>query len=106
MPARDFIITEKNRNWENRETYTRLMRLGLGCKRGKVVVSHHLVFQVDPGLPANEIPAADTLIFDHEIMGKVFGAGAISIMSHLASLPLETRDSQLKRYLDGLETPI
>jgi len=99
----DFIMDEKRRNWENRETYERLMRRGLGCKNGTVVFSHHLVFTPGEGQPPQEIPAADTLIFSPTIMRNAFGEAGTQIRAHLATLDLCERDAALKRYLDDAD---
>jgi hypothetical protein len=48
----------------------------------------------------NEIPSADTLLFDHEVMTRVFGDRAVSIMVHLASIPAESRDEVAATYLE------
>jgi hypothetical protein len=104
MPEYDFILDEKRRNWENRETYGRLMRRGLGCQQGTIVFSHHLIFHPGEGKPPQEIPAADSLIFNPDIMRQAFGplAGP-QIAAHLATLSLDARDQQLRRYLDDTE---
>jgi hypothetical protein len=107
MPDYDFILDEKRRNWENRETYGRLMRRGLGCQQAQIVFSHHLVFHPGPNIPPQEIPAADTLIFNPAIMAKAFGPiGGRQIAAHLATLDLDARDRQLKQYLDDTETAL
>jgi hypothetical protein len=99
----DFIMDEKTRNWENRETYGRLIRRGLGCQ-GVIVFSHHLIFHPADGSPPQEIPSADALIFNPWIMSKAFGpVGGKQIAAHLASLDLPARDAQLKKYLDDTE---
>lgn len=104
MPEYDFILDEKRRNWENRETYARLMRRGLGCPQSQIVFSHHLVFTPGEGIPPQEIPAADTLIFNPAIMARAFGpVGGKQIAAHLATLELVARDLMLKRYLDDTE---
>lgn len=99
----DFIMDEKRRNWDNRETYGRLMRRGLGCD-GAIVFSHHLIFQPSDGTPPQEIPSADALIFNPWIMARAFGpVGGKQIAAHLATLDLAARDAQLKRYLDDTD---
>lgn len=103
----DFIMDEKSRNWENRETYGRLMRRGLGCQQGTIVFSHHLIFHPGNGRPPQEIPSADALIFNPQILAGAFGpVGAKQIAAHLATLDLCARDAMLKRYLDDTEVDV
>ncbi len=64
-----------------------------------VICAHHLVY-VSTEKHADgfeyqivqEIPAADTLIFDHGVAQKIWGADWRTILMRLAMEPVETRD--------------
>lgn len=99
---KDYLGYENARNKRNAGLYVAIMRAAFGndCD---VLIGHHLTFEQGGNLETeNEIPSADTLLFDHSVMGKVFGDRAVSIMVHLASIPAESRDEVAKRYLECL----
>lgn len=101
--VKDYLSYENTRNKTHAALYERLMRAAFGeCA---VIVGHHLTFEKNGDLTTeNEIPSADTLIFDHEVMKAVFGGQAKSIMMHLASVPAEERDLLLERWLNTYGT--
>lgn len=100
---KDYLGYENNdRNKRHADTFARLMHLALG-QTTQVFIGHHLSFQLNGDLATeNEIPSADCLMFDHDIMGKVFGAKALAVMLRLAALPCDQRDDTLKVELDAL----
>lgn len=96
---KDYLGYENERNKHNAALYTELMKRAIG-QDCAVLIGHHLTFEIGGDLETeNEIPSADTLLFDHELMGKVFGDRAGTIMLHLASVPVPERDQLLARYL-------
>lgn len=58
-----------------------------------VVASHHIFFKRD-GV-TDELPAADTLIFDHDIAKKIWGEKYLEVLASLAIEPAEARDALL-----------
>jgi hypothetical protein len=75
-----------------------------------VLIGHHITFEFDCDgdgkldiSTMNEVPSADCLLFDHELMGKVFGKHATTIMTTLAAVPCEERDDLFKLYFEALE---
>lgn len=93
---------ENDRNGENSETYKAIIREAYGVT--DVICGHHLVYQVEDKRAdgftytfVEEIPSADTLIFDHDVAKKIWGAGYKSILVHLALEPTATRDELLTR---------
>lgn len=85
---------ENDRNGENRELYSAMIREAYGVK--DVICGHHLVYMVEDKRAdgfvyqvVQEVPSADALIFDHGVMTKLFGAGAVPLMVKLAALPVE-----------------
>lgn len=97
---KDYLLAENQRNHRNHLLYQRLMRLALGeCD---LLVAHHLTFTYKDEEP-NEIPSADTLIFDIELMKKVFGTRAQDVTSHLAALNVDARDAMLDVYVQEIE---
>lgn len=74
-----------------------------------VMVGHHFVFEPQDAMQKldltqlNEIPSADTLLFDHEIMGAVFGDAAVPLMIELAKVDCSKRDALVAEALAKLE---
>lgn len=102
---KDYLGFENARNKQHAAVYTQLMKMGLEDKGHSVaiLIGHHLTFEVDSDLQTeNEIPSADCLMFDHDIMTRVFGKGAIPLMQRLASLPCEERDFLLEEALENV----
>jgi hypothetical protein len=103
---KNYLAFEDQRNVDGKETFRRLLERAFKAKKLDLkgtMVAHHIVFEVDDDAP-NEIPSADTLIFDHDIMGAVFGADkAGMIMRTLVMRAPELREKVLKDFLDALD---
>lgn len=98
---KDFLGNENARNKRYAGSYTQLMQRALGGEQVDVLIGHHLCFELARDIATeNEIPAADTLLFDHDIMTAVFGDRSLSIMQHLAMTPTQSRDEVLVAYLE------
>lgn len=103
---KDFLGYENARNKRNADLYERLIKLAIGKDvKCAVLIGHHLTFELNGDLETeNEIPSADCLMFDHELMTAVFGREkAIDTMRTLATLPCEARDNALRLLLDTHE---
>lgn len=104
---KDYLSSENARNKEHAEAYTRLLHRAFGGESGScaIMIGHHLTFELNGDLKTeNEIPSADTMMFDHEIMVKVFGpAWAMNVMTALARTPVTDRDKVLTAALDHLD---
>lgn len=102
-----WLQAENDRNTHHGDVFIALIQRAFGVDE-VVMVGHHFVFEPKSAMSAldltklNEIPSADTLIFDHQIMGAVFGAGAVPLMIQLASVPSESRDAIVRTALDSL----
>lgn len=94
---RNYLATENSRNHQFTPFYTRLLKEAFQCH--EVLIVHHLTFHID-GMDANEIPSIDTLLFDHDIMKRVFGPDAVPVMTHLAAVPVLERDELAQQYFD------
>lgn len=90
---------ENDRNSENAATYKAIIREAYGVT--DVICAHHLVyvkvenrdgfdFQV-----VEEVPSADTLIFDHDVALKIWGDDFQHHLIQLALEPIATRDALL-----------
>jgi DNA-directed RNA polymerase specialized sigma24 family protein len=101
---KDYLTYEGQRNKKNAHIYTTLMRnvFGRDRKACAVLIGHHLTFELDGDLNTeNELPSADCLMFDHQVMKAAFGAERyIRIMQALASVPAEDRDVMLAQYME------
>lgn len=109
---KNYLETENERNKKNHKIYERFLRKAVhpevtvvpppaDCS---VVVGHHIIFIIGDGEP-NEIPSADTLLFDHELMKSVFGSSAMAIMLTLCHRTAEERDRVLEDFLDSTGVP-
>lgn len=86
-------MTENDRNKTHAELYTRMIKEAFG-KDAAIIIGHHLTFENNGDLNTeNEIPSADTLLFDHYAMTQIFGVDALALMRLLASVPIEERDA-------------
>lgn len=112
--TKDWIGYENARNKKNVQLYTDILTRALqkitGSDAVAVLIGHHLVFEFDGDANGsldieteNEIPSADCLMFDHEIMTAVFGADAKFIMAHLSQLDCENRDDYLRECWQTLQ---
>lgn len=90
---------ENQRNARNAELFKSVIREAFDVQ--DVIVAHHLVYVVEETHEddfkyqiVEEIPAADTLIFDHDIAKKIWGADRyIIFLARLAAEPCATRDA-------------
>jgi hypothetical protein len=95
---RDFLGEENARNKVNAGLYTAIMQRAMG-NTTSILIGHHLCFESAGNIDTeNEIPSADTLLFDHDVMTLVFGDRAVDIMQHLAATPHQSRDKVLEAY--------
>jgi hypothetical protein len=98
---KDYLGCENARNKRHAALYTAIMHEAFGSDAA-VLIGHHLTFEIGGNIETeNEIPSADTMMFDHYVMGKVFGADAVRIMQRLASVSVELRDDVLQREWDA-----
>lgn len=105
MAMKDYLGFENDRNKKHAGLYERFLKLAIGGEANvAVLVGHHVTFEIGGDLETeNEIPSADTLMFDHDLMRAVFGERAITVMMRLASVPVAQRDDLLKWYMDHRE---
>src|SRR5262245_53364814 len=94
---------ENDRNAAWSALYKAILREVYGVT--DVIVAHHLVFvrteRRQDGFEyqiVEEIPSADTLIFDHEIAQKLWPTTWPSKLAALAKEPVETRDQVLEYF--------
>lgn len=92
---------ENDRNAANRELYKAIIKEVYGAE--DCIIAHHLVYSFQEGdyFIVEEIPSADTLIFDHAVMKKLFGDGFREVLTTLALEPVETRDAKLAELYNG-----
>lgn len=103
MKVKSYLHEEGQRNRVNAALYERLIKAAFG-QHVPVMVGHHLAFESDGTLASeNEIPAADTLLFDHQIMGATFGAQALDVMRQLCAVPAEQRDALVTTILSEMD---
>lgn len=100
---------ENDRNAENNQLFKDIIREAFGVT--DVIVAHHLVYvtqEMRSGFNyqiVEEIPSADTLIFDHMIAQKIWGSDYKDVLVRLAHEPCETRDALLHDLYYGRSMP-
>jgi hypothetical protein len=99
--VKDYLVYENDRNHKNHKLYERMLRKAFGPD-ANILVAHHLTFEVAGSDPI-EIPSADTFMFDHVLMRKVFNEDFGEVMAQLALSPVETRDQVLSNFMELLE---
>lgn len=103
-----WLAWENERNVQHGPVFIELIQRAFEVDE-VVMVGHHFVFEPKAAMQhldltkLNEIPSADTLLFDHEIMTEVFGPDkAVAIMVALARLPAAKRDEYVRARLAEL----
>lgn len=101
---------ENDRNAENADLYKAIIREAYGVK--DVIIAHHLVYVKEEKRAdgfnyqiVEEVPSADSLIFDHEVAKKIWGPTYRLALSRLALEPIETRDKLLSDMYKGRNNP-
>lgn len=94
-----YTVDENARNHRNAKLFIEMLKVAFTGHEICTMSSHHICFMLDGNFDTiDEIPSADTLMFDHEIMGRIFGVNrSIRLMQYLASLPVTKRDEALSR---------
>lgn len=97
---------ENDRNAAGADLFKAIIREVYGVQ--DVIIAHHLVFVTEErGADGfmyqivEEIPAADTLIFDHDIARRLWGVAWPDKLMQLALEPPETRDKLLAQLLQN-----
>lgn len=101
---------ENDRNAASSELLKAMLREAYNVS--DVIIAHHLVFVTVDHRPddkgvffdyqvVEEIPAIDTLIFDHEIAAKIWGENFKDVLMQLACEPCTTRDKLLANLYYG-----
>lgn len=89
---RDYLSYENHRNAAHAQLYADIVCQAFGHK--DVIVGHHVTFEQHGDIKTeNEVPSADTLLFDVDVARRVFGVGAEPILRMLATTPVEHRDA-------------
>lgn len=96
---------ENDRNADSADLFKRIIREVYGVK--DVIIAHHLVYVTEERRDGfnyqivEEVPSADTLIFDHDVARRLWGARWREVLTQLALEPAATRDELLARLYDG-----
>lgn len=98
---KNYLQSELQRNHEHKHVYDRLLKRAVANCR--VETGHHITLHIEGEEDGNEVPSADTVLFDHDFMKAVFGDGYRMVIMDLALEPAEGRENLLDRHLDQLE---
>ena len=101
---KDYLTSENERNKAHAALYEQMLRHAYREQRDcAVLIGHHLTFQFGGSIETeNEIPSADTLLFDHDIMTRLFGDRAPMVMRALASVPATERETLVRYELEAI----
>lgn len=92
-PTFRYLSGEGKRNRSNADLFQAMLTLAWGSKCS-VITGHHVSFLFDGDLSTeDEIPSADTVLFDHAIMGTLFPTDYREIMAKLAPLARYEREN-------------
>lgn len=102
MEFQNFLMVENKRNHDAHATFERFLHRAVGpCQ---VLIAHHIVYIPEGTDIPTEIPSADTLCFNPDLMNTVFGEEkAGGIMLTLARRTPDLRDKVLADFLDALD---
>lgn len=98
---------ENDRNGESSDLFKAIIREVYGVK--DVLCGHHLVYEAEEVRDGftfqviEEIPSADTLIFDHDCAKRLWGITWEQNLVTLALTPPEHRDAKLAELYYGRE---
>lgn len=92
---KDYLSYENTRNKKSHKLFTDILTEVFG--KTEIVIAHHICYEGESDNP-EEIPSADTLIFDHGIMAKIFGEKHKVILIELATTPVDERDAKLAKF--------
>jgi hypothetical protein len=91
---------ENDRNAVSSDLFKAIIREAYGVR--DVICGHHLVFERDEKRAdgftyqiIEEIPSADSLIFDHDVAKVIWGGRWKEVLTDLALEPVSTRDKLL-----------
>lgn len=96
---------ENDRNAEHAELFKDIIREAYGVK--DVIIAHHLVYVATEKRDGfeyqivEEIPSADSLMFNHEIAHRIWGTQWKEILTMLVLEPVESRDRLLSQLYYG-----
>jgi hypothetical protein len=98
LRMKDYLTYETLRNRAAKETFTTALGEAFDRPQG-ILIAHHMCFS-EPEFP-EEIPSADTFLFDHDVAKKLFGDKYKEVLIKLALEPVETRDRLFRSLYDG-----
>lgn len=102
--VKEYLSFEQARNRKHATLYERLLKRAFPGRDETVMVGHHIGFEFSGDIATeNEIPSADCLLFDHDIMGACFGGHAQHMMISLAQMKPGEREDFVLQWLDSLE---
>jgi hypothetical protein len=96
-PCKDFLVYENQRNKKNAVKLKEVITKVFG-EQESVVIAHHICYGSIED--STEIPAIDTLYFDHDVMGQLFGENSLMVMVKLAKTAVPDRDDVFKNFFD------
>lgn len=94
--SKDYLTYENERNRRGHRLFTDMLKEAFGAD-STTLIAHHVCFG-ESADKINEIPSADTLIFDHAVMSKLFGDNTVYVLKELAAIPAEERDAVLGEF--------
>lgn len=96
---------ENDRNAVSSDLFKAMIRECFGVS--DVIIAHHLVYVTQETREGftyqviEEVPSADSLIFDHDIAKRIWGENFMDVLKRLACEPVATRDKVLAELYYG-----
>lgn len=103
LQIRDFLSDERARNVAHADVYTWIVQraYGVDCD---VIVGHHIGFQRHGDIQTEtEIPSADSLLFDQEIMAAAFGPVGATIIDTIVPMKPGHREEYVRQWITSYE---
>lgn len=98
-PTFRYLSGEGKRNRANADLFQAMLHIAWG-EGVTVITGHHVSFLFDGDLATeDEIPSADCLLFDHDVMATLFPADYTQIMVELAPLGRYERENRMRELM-------
>ena len=98
-------VWENDRNAISRQLFKDIIREVCGVQ--DVLIGHHICYEYQENQGGfnvtvmEEVPSADTLIFDHLVAQKIWGKDWGTVLTRLVLIPAEERDAELAKLYYG-----
>lgn len=105
LQLQDWISSEIERNKKYAGLFERLVKRACG-ENCDVLVGHHIVIERHGDIQSEtEIPSADSLLFNRELMHAVFGPLTDPLLDIIVTLGPGHREQVVQEWLNSIDSP-